>query len=142
MIHAERTARPENLADDFRCWLKSRLTSAARPPRGLHRRGPGGPRFSSLASHDKSSDIEEKTSTLLSLSLSLSLSSFSSRKTMNAPSVPRSLIMPYPRRNGISRSRNCAMASNSARPFNPARLNTRSEETRARAPTVALLTSH
>lgn len=38
----------------------------------------------------------------------------------------RFLIISYQRQNGISRSRNCAMGSNSARPFNSARLNARS----------------
>lgn len=48
------------------------------------------------------------------------------------PRVPRFLIISYRRQNGISRSRHCAIASNSMRPFNPARLNTRSREMRLR----------
>lgn len=48
------------------------------------------------------------------------------------PRVPRFLIISYRRQNGISRSRHCAIASNSMRPFNSARLNTRSREMRSR----------
>lgn len=58
---------------------------------------------------------------LRSSSFSALLSPFRAVGTIYSARAARFLIISYQRRNGISWSRNCAMGSNSVRPFNSAR---------------------